>query len=153
MTTAIDTPTTASVGRTDTATQQPLATINLTDGNIRPQPARRMHRTRLTFDQFLLGQLPLVVAVALTFGAIAYAAAANMPVGTVPSGGGAAAGATQSGGAASDAPITAFSGEAVAQQLPVAVDQSGGAEMGPDDLRGPGGGCHLRRHQQEQQHP
>jgi plastocyanin len=71
----------------------------------------------------LLGQLPLVVAVALIFGAIAYAAATNMPVGTAPVGG--AAGAAQSGGAGGDAPITAFSGEAAAQQIPVAADPTG----------------------------
>lgn len=86
-------------------------------GHPRPAP--------LTFDQFLLGQLPLLVALALVFGVIAYAAGSRMPVGEVVVGAGTAAGAGAAGGAAGDAPITAFVGGAATQQIAVAADPSG----------------------------
>lgn len=125
MTTAIDDPATALADRSDMATQQPLTDTAPIDLHVQAQRARRTRRTSLTFDQFLLGQLPVLVAMVLIFSAIAYAAAANMPAGGASSGGSVAAGAAQAGGAASDAPITAFSSEPVAQQIPVAADMSG----------------------------
>jgi len=125
MNTAIDGPTIRSADRTETAVPQSGTAAAASHAGSRTPTTRRTRQPQLTFDQFLLGQLPVLVAVALIFSAIAYAAATNMPVGTVPSGGGAAAGAAQSGGAASDAPITAFSGEAAAQQIPIAADPTG----------------------------
>jgi plastocyanin len=123
MATAIEEPATTPTRR-PTATTGNMTTMPTATATPR-QRVKRARETRLTFDQFLQGQLPLLVAVALIFGAIAYAAVTNMPVGTVPAGGGATAGAAQSGGAASDAPITAFSSEAAAQQIPVAADPTG----------------------------
>jgi plastocyanin len=85
----------------------------------------KSRRAPLTYDQFLLGQVPLLIAVGLIFGVIAYAARDYMPTG----GGGAATasgGETgQATGAASNGAITAFSGDTVAQQVPVATDPSG----------------------------
>ena len=83
-------------------------------------------QARLTFDQFLLAQVPLLLAIALIFGAIAYAARGYMPTGSSPgvasSGGG---GAASVAGATGGGPITAFSGDTVAQQIQVAADPSG----------------------------
>ncbi len=84
-----------------------------------PRPAR------LTFDQFLLAQVPVLIAIVLIFGVIAYAARGYMPTGSGPavatSGGGAAPVAGATGGG----PITAFTSEPVAQQIQVAADTSG----------------------------
>lgn len=112
----------AAPARRPTESPQPTPTTTPTSA---PQRVKRTRQTSLTFDQFMQGQLPLLVAVALIFSAIAYAAITNLPVRTAPAGGGATAGAAQAGGGGSDAPITAFSGEAAAQQIPVAVDSSG----------------------------
>ena len=82
-------------------------------------------RARLTYNQLLLGQIPLLIVVALIFGVIAYAARGYMPSGQ---GGGVAAtggGAAQAGGAVSGGAITSFSGDAAAQQVAVAADPSG----------------------------
>src|SRR5262249_43860627 len=78
-------------------------------------------RARPTFDQFVLAQLPLALAVALIIGIITLTAARTMPASGT---GGTAAGAATSGGGG-DAPITAFSLETVAQQVPVAADPTG----------------------------
>ncbi len=120
---------TRRVTRAVEAATAPPATRARTDRAAADAPAR----ARLTFDQFLLGQVPLLLAVALIFSVIAYAAATNMPVGNSPSGGGTAAGAAQAGGAAAggaalDAPITAFSTGAAAQQIPIAADLSGASK-------------------------
>jgi plastocyanin len=125
MATAQEAPATAPARRpTESPQQLPAPT---TAPLSRPQraEAKRSQQTSLTFDQFMQGQLPLLVAVALIFSAIAYAAIANLPVRAANGSSGATAGAAQAGGAVSDAPITAFSSEMAAQQIPVAVDQSG----------------------------
>lgn len=87
--------------------------------------AAKPRRVSLTYDQFLLGQIPLLIAVALIFGVIAYAARGYMPTdrGTTAttSGGGAVPGADQSGTGA----ITAFSGDTAAQQIQVVADPTG----------------------------
>ncbi len=87
--------------------------------------AATSRRAQLTFDQFLLGQLPLVIVLVLIFGVIAYAARGYLPAGPGPAAAQTGGGAAQAGGAAGDAPITAFTSEAVAQQIPIAADPSG----------------------------
>ena len=99
-----------------------MATI--TDRQTAPRTARP-RRAPLTYDQFLLGQVPLLIAVALIFGVIAYAARGYMPT---DQGGGAsmsAGGAGAAGGAISNGAITAFTGDTMAQQVQVAADPSG----------------------------
>lgn len=122
MATAQEAPATAPARRPTESPQRPAAT---TAPHAAPQRVKNAPQTSLTFDQFMQGQLALLVAVALIFSAIAYAAITNLPVGTAPAAGGATAGAVQAGGGGSDAPITAFSGEAASQQIPVGVDTSG----------------------------
>ena len=85
----------------------------------------KSRRAPLTYDQFLLGQVPLLLAVVLIFGVIAYVARGYMPTGK---GGGAIAagsGAVQGAGQAGTGAITAFSGDTAAQQVAVAADPSG----------------------------
>jgi plastocyanin len=87
---------------------------------------RATRRLRLTYDQFLLGQIPLIVTLALVFSFIAYAARSQMPVGGAATGaGGAAAGAAAVSGAGGDAPITAFADGTATQQVLVAADPTG----------------------------
>jgi plastocyanin len=89
-------------------------------------PVAKMRRPEPTFDHFLLAQLPLALSVALIFGIIAFTAVRYMPTGGTESettATGAAPAASTGGG--SNAPITAFSSEPAAQQIPVAADPSG----------------------------
>ena len=84
--------------------------------------------TRLTFNQFFLGQLTLLLAVVIIFSAIAFVVSQNRPTGgtaAVASGGGGGGGSAPAAGAVSSGPITAFTSEPVAQQIQVAADPSG----------------------------
>lgn len=87
--------------------------------------AAKPRRARLTFNQFLLGQIPLVLVLVLIFGGLAYVARGYMPVKQSPAVAQTGTGAAQAGGATSDAPITAFTSDSVAQQIQVAADASG----------------------------
>lgn len=86
----------------------------------------RPRRARVTFNQLLLAQLPLLIALAFVFGAVAFAVR-----GYRPSGGEAAAGASIGNAAAQPAAtggggtITAFSADTVPQVVAVAADASG----------------------------
>ena len=82
-----------------------------------PRPAR------LTFDQFLLGQVPLLIAVVLIFGVIAYAARGYMPTGSSPAGVTSGGGAAPVAGATGGGPITAFTSEPVAFDARFAVSE------------------------------
>ncbi len=78
----------------------------------------------LSFDQFVLTQIPLALAVALIFGAIAFATVRFMPAGT---------GTTAAAGASSGAPtITAFATGEAAQKVVVDADPSGGLKWTKD---------------------
>lgn len=88
-----------------------------------PQPAAAAavpdagsRRAGPTFDQFVLSQVPLALAVALIFALIAVAAIRTIPADGTGSGAAAPAGTAR---------ITAFTSELVAQQVAVAADPSG----------------------------
>jgi plastocyanin len=84
-----------------------------------------------SFDQYLVSQLPLALAVALIFGMITFAAVHSMPTGGMNGGTVApiavGAGSSATGGGA---PITAFSGGTAAQQIQIAADPSGALKWG-----------------------
>jgi plastocyanin len=89
--------------------------------------AAKPRRAPLTYDQFLLGQVPLLIAAVLIFGVVAYAARGYMPTGqgtTAATGGGATQGAATGG----NGMITSFSVEKAAQQIQVAADPSGASK-------------------------
>lgn len=69
-----------------------------------------------TFDQFVLSLLPLMLAVALAFGIITYAAIRTLPAGDTTA---------QAAAPVADTPLTAFSDTPAAQQIPVAADPTG----------------------------
>src|SRR5690242_15266666 len=92
------------------------------------QTASRVAKPRrapLTFDQFLLGQIPLAITLVLIFGVIAYVARGYMPAGGGTGAAQTGGGAVQAGGATSDGQIAAFSNEKAAQVIQVAADPSG----------------------------
>lgn len=81
-------------------------------------PAKRT--ARLSWDQFLLGQVPFIIAVALIIGVMALLTARALPAGASLPGRQGEALAAAPGGA-----ITAFVAETAAQQVPVAADPTG----------------------------
>ena len=87
--------------------------------------ATKPRRAPLTYNQFLLGQIPLVLVLVLIFGVIAYAARGYMPTGGGTAATASGGGAGQAVGATNNGAITTFSGDTVAQQVPVATDASG----------------------------
>ena len=80
----------------------------------RPRPSR------LSWDQFLLGQLPFAAMLALIVGVVVFATVRALPVGANLPGRQLAAQA-----AAADRTITAFTAGTVAQQVQVAADPAG----------------------------
>lgn len=85
-----------------------------------PLPAMKRGVARLTWDQFLLAQLPLAVALALIVGIFVVTTGRNLPAGALLPGQQAAAST-----APSAAVITAFTSEPAAQQVQVAADATG----------------------------
>ena len=78
------------------------------------------------FNHFVLSQVPLTLAVALTFGIITFAAIRFMPTDEAGNGTSTpAAGAIGPASGAGSAPITAFSSEPAAQRVQVAADPTG----------------------------
>lgn len=94
-------------------TEQPAAWVEATAGS-RPAPPEQPG-VALTWDQFLAGQLLLLLATALVFGVIAYAASSRL------------AATRPAAGPAVGAPsvTTSFAPGTVAQQVPIATDPSG----------------------------
>jgi uncharacterized cupredoxin-like copper-binding protein len=85
-----------------------------------PLPAVQRRAAPLTWDQFLLAQLPLAVAVALIVGIFVIMTARQLPAGAFPP---SRSAAERSAGSA--AVITAFTAEAATQQVRVAADPTG----------------------------
>ena len=99
----------------DTDSQQPTIARPYLDVQAAP-PAAKTRPAPISFDQFIVAQLPLVLAVALIFGLIATIASRNLPAG--------GAGSAAAGGGASATSAT-FTSDAVAQVVNVAADPSG----------------------------
>lgn len=99
-----------------------------------PPTARRTRRqpaSTVTFDQFLLSQLPLMITLAVICAILAFALRPYLPAATTTATGGTTGGTTASSGGSSG-PITAFSPGTAAQQVVVDADPSGGLKWTKD---------------------